>query len=179
MGNVISALEHRDRVQRIFLEPISSQVEGLDTVMQEAFPALTHLFLELFDENPPPIPATFLAGSAPRLQLLDLYGISFPTLPKLLLSISDLVNLSLSAISNTGYISPEAMARGLSALSRLERLSIGFKSPVSRPDLRSRRPPPLTPAILPALISLFFRGVSEYLEDLVAQIDALNFYLST
>ncbi|KAI0249323.1 hypothetical protein BJV78DRAFT_708339 [Lactifluus subvellereus] len=62
------------------------------------------------------------------------------------------------------------MVTYLSALTRLTRLIIGFKSPASRPDRSG--PPPLTRVILPALIELHFRGVSEYLEDLVARIDA-------
>ncbi|KAI0251489.1 hypothetical protein BJV78DRAFT_1352932 [Lactifluus subvellereus] len=54
----------------------------------------------------------------------------------------------------------------------LRSLTIGFESPASRPDRRGRRTPPLTRVILPALFKLRFRGVSEYLEDLVARIDA-------
>ena len=42
----------------------------------------------------------------------------------------------------------------------------------SRPNPRSRHPPPLTCSLLPVLTALKFDGVSEYLEDLVAQIDA-------
>jgi hypothetical protein len=64
------------------------------------------------------------------------------------------------------------MVTGLSALARLETLSLGFRSPRSRPAKASRRPTPLTRTVLPALIRLDVRGVTEYLEDLVARIDA-------
>jgi hypothetical protein len=54
----------------------------------------------------------------------------------------------------------------------LESLTIVFESPLSRPNQKSRRPPPSTRTIFPALTRLEFKGVSEYLEDVVARIDA-------
>jgi hypothetical protein len=54
-------------------------------------------------------------------------------------------------------------------LTQLESLSILFQSPILH---HNRRTPPSERAILPALISFGFRGSSEYLEDLVAKIDA-------
>ena len=64
------------------------------------------------------------------------------------------------------------MVSCFSALTSLETLQISFDPPLSRPDRNSRRPPPLTRTLLPALTHLVFRGVSEYLEVLVARIDA-------
>ncbi|KAH9967679.1 hypothetical protein BJV74DRAFT_990710 [Russula compacta] len=61
------------------------------------------------------------------------------------------------------------MATCLAMLPDLRYLRFGFESPQSRPD-RIGIPPP-TRAVLPALIKFQFRGVSEYLEDLVARID--------
>jgi hypothetical protein len=62
------------------------------------------------------------------------------------------------------------MVKALSSLTRLEVLNISFASPISHPDRRIRRPPPPPHAVLPSLIQLSFRGVSEYLEDLLALI---------
>jgi hypothetical protein len=62
------------------------------------------------------------------------------------------------------------MVTGLSALTRLEYLTIGFQSPRSRPDQPS--PPRSIRTVLPALNHFEFRGVSEYLEDLTSRIDA-------
>jgi hypothetical protein len=169
--NVIAALEQHDRVCRIWLDLTGSPVERLATVMQDPFPALESLQLWSADETVPVLPQMFLGGSVPRLQSLVLDNIPVPTLPKLLLSSNDLVTLRLRRIPNTGYISPEAMFTGLSTLTRLESLTISFESPASRPD-RSRRPPPLTRAVLPALTEFQFQGTSEYLEILVARIDA-------
>ncbi len=60
----------------------------------------------------------------------------------------------------------------LSVSSSLERLSIQFKSPQSRPDLKRRRPPPSKRSVIPSLTRFSFKGVSEYLEDLVTCFDA-------
>jgi len=171
--NVVSALELKDRVSNIeFISVSSSEMERFAAVMQDPFPALTHLAIWLHDEMAPVISDSFLGGSAPRLRHFELAGIPFPALPNLLLSATDLVLLSLAKIPHSGYISPEAMVIVLSALTRLESLSLGFQSPRSRPAKASRRRPPLTRTILPALIYLQFSGVTEYLEDLVARIDA-------
>ena len=169
IANIIAALEHRNRIRKIAIPfPTSSQLEELAPIIQEPFPALTSLELWT-DKTAPALPDMFLGGSAPRLQSLNLSGIPFPGLPRLLLSATDLSKLYLWWIPHSGYISPEAMVTGLSGLTRLTRLSIGFKSPASRPDRRG--PPPLTRVILPALEYFTFRGVSGYLEDLIARID--------
>jgi hypothetical protein len=175
MDNIIAALEHNDRIRELelFLVP-NSQMEYVLAAMQQPFPTLTRLWLQpkLQGETAPVVPASFLGGSAPRLQALRLYDISFLGLPKLLLSATHLVDLDFGRIPHSGYISPEAIVAGLSMLTRLEKLVIGFDSPRSCPDRKSRRPRPPTRTLLPDLIKLQFKGVSEYLEDLVARINA-------
>ena len=169
--NVVASLEYPDRVRCVEIAATSSLLGKVARVMQEPFPALTLLRLSSNDEDVPVLPSAFLGGSAPRLQEICLDGIPFLTLPTLLLSTSDLVVLKLDNIPNTGYISPEAMITCLTALIKLRTLSIGFRSPTSRSDQMIRRPGPQTRAVLPALTFFDFRGTSEYLEDLVAQID--------
>ena len=69
------------------------------------------------------------------------------------------------------------MATSLSMLTSLESLQLdwGYRS-----DQENRRPPPPTRSILPALTGFWFKGVTEYLEDLVSRIDAPRLYqLST
>ena len=106
-----------------------------------------------------------------RPRSLILYGIPFPALPQLLLYARGLVTLHL-IIPHSGYFSPEAMVTGLSALPRLEHLDLEFLSSRSQPNRARRRPPLQTRIVLPALRKLNFKGVNEYLEDLVAQINA-------
>ncbi len=168
--NVIAALEHSDRVCYLVFNITGSQLGNMVTVMQEPFTVLTHLSIFSGDGNASVLPAGFLGGSAPCLQTIHLRGIPFPTLPTVLLSANDLVTLKLHAIPSTGYISPEAMVASLAALPRLETLIIEFQSATPRPD--QIRPPPVTRTVLTALISFRFQGASEYLENLVAQIDS-------
>ena len=171
VDNIIAALEHNDRIRELHLLGVpSSQREKVFAAMQQPFPALEDLSLD-FPPETEVVPASFLGGSAPRLQTLFLDYIPFPGLPKLLLSATHLVDLQLRYIPHSGYFSPEAIVTSLSALTSLEALKIEFKYPRSRPD-RRRRPPPPTRTLLPALTEFLFQGVSEYLEDLVTRIDA-------
>ncbi len=175
MRNVIAALKHNYHVCEIELWRIpSSLLEQVLASMQMPFPALTNLRLGSKDESAPLVPDWFLGGSAPRLRHLSLRSIQVPELPKLLLSATDLVDLSLRDIPHSAYIPPETMVACLSTLTRLKTFIVEFMSPQSRPqaDPEHRRPPPLTLTVLPALTEFKFKGVSEYLEDLVARIDA-------
>ena len=62
------------------------------------------------------------------------------------------------------------MATTFSTLTRLEYLTIEFKSFVSRQ--KSPHSPLLARAFLPVLTDFHFRGVDKYLEDLVVWMDA-------
>ena len=177
IDNIIAALEHSDRIENLdFIDP-PLQFDKVLAAMQQPVPILRKLLLWFKDGTAPVLPDSFLGGYAPQLETLSLSHIPFPGLPKLLLSTTHLVHLILSTIPDSGYISPEAIVTGLSVLTRLERLNIRFESSQNRPDLNSRRPPPRL--LLPALTELEFEGSSEYLEDLVARIDAPLLYRLT
>ena len=178
MDNAIAELEHSDRICQINLYcTTTSQVETLCTAMQVPFPELAVLFLSFRGLSYRPVfPDSLLDGSAPRLQYLSLTSISFPGIPKLLLSATQLVCLWLQDIPHSGYISPEAMATCLSMLTSLESFRLGFESPQSCPDQENRRSPPPTRFILSPLVTFSFKGVNEYLEDLVSRIDAPRLY---
>ena len=91
-----------------------------------------------------------------------------------LLSTSHLVYLALCDIPRLGYISSEAMVTTLSALTSLETLFLRCLYPQPRPALESRRLPlhRLMRSILPRLTKFIFNGASEYLEGILARIDA-------
>ena len=173
VDDIIAALEQNDRICELSLVKFSGgALERVFAAMQGPFPALTRLRLRFEDKTAPPvIPTSFLLGSAPRLQTLQLTSILISGLPQLLLSATNLARLSLWEIPSSGYISPEVMVTSLSVLTRLESLVIEFEFPGCYPDPKSRRPPPPTPALLPVLTELQFLGVCEYLEDFVARID--------
>jgi len=174
--NVIAALEQSDRVCEVILHPAGRQLEEVLTTMQVPFPELTdlRLFPHGAREALPvvPVPDSFLGGSAPRLRHFELSGIPFPGLPKLLWSATHLVYLRLINIPHSGYISPKAMVALLSTLSSLETLILEFRSPQSRPHRETRRSPSSKRSVIPALKFFLFKGVIEYLEDLVTFIDA-------
>jgi hypothetical protein len=168
-----AAIAHPNRVRQIDIRQItSSQLQRLASVMQEQFPALIHLRLESIDYFPQALPDGFLGGSAPRLQSLELDYTPFPALPKLLLSTNDLVCLSLRNIFYSGYVTSDAIVTSLAVLANLKSLTIGFDIFQSHPNKESRRLPRPTRTVLPALTLFEFRGASEYLDDLVARIDA-------
>ena len=167
-SNTIAALEQSNRVREIALW--GWELQEFLALMQVPFPELTDLQLLPYIETPV-ILDSFLGGSAPRLRFLRLDRIPFPGLPKLLLSATHLVQLQLDRIPHSGYISPQAMVAPLSMLSSLEELHLGFQSPQSRPDWESQSLPPPRRSILPALTKFRFKGVTEYLEDLMTHID--------
>ena len=183
--NIIAALGQTNRVCRVDLWDLADrQLERVLAAMRVPFPGLTYLQLRLYissNREVPVIPDSFLGGSAPRLRSFALFGIPFPGLLKLLSSATHLVYLALSNIPHSGYISPKAMIALLSVLSSLDSLKLGFQSPQSRPDWESPNLPPLKRSILPALTRLEFKGVTEYLEELMIGIDTpqLHFLLIT
>ena len=169
--NVIAALKHRDRICDVSLDIQGSQLAKVATVMKKPFPVLTrlHVTSDPDDRNVPILPREFLGRSAPCLQKITLSGIPYPTLPKLLLSTSNLVALELRRIPPTGYISPLVIATCLAALPKLDAFDIQFQSATLHHE---RIFPPVTRDVLPSLTAFTFKGASEYLEDLVARIDS-------
>ena len=168
--NVLAVLECSNRVHEIDLAYFSStHFETFWAAMDVPFPELTSLLLISDEKTVPVLPDSFLGGSAPRLENFHLQGIPFPGLRKFLLSTTHLVILHLLDIPHSGYLSSEAMVVALSTLNSLFELRLGFQSPQSGPE---RRPPPPTRYVHPTLTKFRFKGASEYLEDLVARIDA-------
>ena len=169
--NVIAALEHPDRLYRVCLAANELLLGKIIAMMQKPCPILTCLSIVADDRNVLPLvlPAGFLGRSAPCLQGFRLCAVPFPALPTLLLSASNLVDLTLTDIPPTGYTSPEEMVVYLTTLPRLKTLHLRFQIVTSY----SARilPAPVERTVLPSLRELTFSGVFEYLEDLVAQVD--------
>ena len=174
-GDIIAiALEHRhrDHIARISLPDLTkSRLERCTALMQGPYPVLRYLSLSCC-EDPPVITDAFLGGSAPCLQSIILSRIPFPTLPKFLLSVNNLVELQLKEITSAGYISPEVMATCLAMLARLQSFVILFKSTESFPNRKGDNNPSLPRIVLPALTEFEFAGICEYLEHLLVRFDA-------
>ena len=175
LDNIVAALEHKDRVDEIRVSSHDDpEMDKVLAAMQVPFPELIIMRIERWSsaEMATVLPDSFLGGSAPRLQSLELHRIPFPGLPKLLLSATRLVYLYLFDIPHSGYFSPEAMVTALSSLTNLKSLYLRFLSPQSHPDRENRSPPLLARFVLPALTILVIKGDSEYIDDLLASIDA-------
>ena len=171
VDNIVAALERSDRVSKIDIANFrSSDVQTFLAAMQQPFPELTNLRLWSYSETVV-VSDSFLASS-PGLLSLSLSGIPFPGLPKLLLSATHLQSLQLHFIPHSGYFTPDAIATVLSSMTSLDFLLLTFLSPRSCPDLASQRPPLSARSVVPVLTTFDFKGASEYLEDLVARIDA-------
>jgi hypothetical protein len=173
MANIMAALKLHDLVCRIKIWRVPNSLLK-SAAIKKRFPQLTDLTLRSNKENAPVIPDSFLGGSAPRLRSLDFKGITFlfPALRKLLLYFTDLVTFRLWDIPNSGIISSELFVTSLSTLTRLRELFIGFRSPRSRADRERRHSTPFKRLVLPSLAEFYFKGDSEYLEDVVGKIDA-------
>ena len=173
-GNIIAALEHKDRVYSVHLTLRSFQLGRIAAVMCEPFPLLTDLYIFVSTDGihvRPGLPVAFLGGCAPRLRSITLSGVHYQAIPTFLFSTSDLIKLHLSRIPSTSNISPQAMIACLAVLSRLEIFSIDFQSAVTPVPLLDQIPA-VTQAVLPALTAFHFRGSSQYLERLVSRIDS-------
>ncbi len=182
--DVIAALELRDRVRRIDLVIRSSDYDWVSSSMREQFPQLTNLDLEGNDagdddDHPRFDLDQFLGGSAPSLIHLCFKRLYFKGLPSLLLTAPNLVSLQLGEIrlSLISHVSPQTMIQVLAGLPKLKSLLIYFAIPRNgvhafHEELEKHRRKASIRAVLPTLTEFYFRGISEYLEDLVAQIDA-------
>ena len=140
VDRIVAVLEHRNRVCQISFTclPLTLFPTFIE-MMQESFPALTHLYLNSEAESPMLHSDSFLGGSVPHLRSITLVGIPFPSLPTLLLTSKDLVELYLWRVPNSGYIPPAAMATCLSSLTRLENLKLNL-DPQSSPNRSSQLP---------------------------------------
>ena len=119
------------------------------------------------DSVPLDLPSSFRWG--PRLRRLHLNRIASPALFQLLHSSKNLVDLQLHEALNPRYLSIEVLMNALSEMAQLRSLSLHFPSIT---DSVFPPSPPNQRVVLPALVHLDFRGISEYLERLVLRIDA-------
>lgn len=169
---LLFALQHLSRANEIMLSAPQSTLTGMAAVMVEAAPRLERL--ELHSQSAEfVLPKSFLGGDAPQLRRLILAGVSLATLHPLLRSATSLVSLVLERIHSTAYFSPDRLVMHIRSMPCLKTLSIGFLSATPRPGFRAEPflPPGQTvPVELPALTQLIFRGVSAYIEALLAQI---------
>lgn len=179
-SDILSALGHKGRIEEIILFNVPRRTwHELVAAMQEPLPALKNLSLwsdipwSRFSWKMEHLSASFLGGSAPLLQSLHLDCVPYQALPILLSSARDLVDLQVSNMPDEWYISPNDMVACLSPLTRLTTLVLGFESQSHIcPSQVTQRSSQQKRTVLHSLTRLNFRGLTGYLEDLVARIDA-------
>jgi hypothetical protein len=156
--DIIAVLQHSDRVCQIDLSGLDLPlIRRLLAAMQQTFPKLTYLRL---DGMPTTIPDSFLGGSALHLRKLHLGHNLFPSLPKLLLSATCLVDLQLGSICHYRSFSLEAMVTALSSLTTLRYLSFRAENRFAQyRDLANSRPAP-TRFLLCVLNTLRYYGIA-------------------
>ncbi|KAH9068253.1 hypothetical protein EDB83DRAFT_640544 [Lactarius deliciosus] len=167
----MAALEQSDRVCSISLTVSSSLLKKLSTI-SEPMSELEELILLSRDNVQSTLPRTGAFWWGHRLRILYLTRIAIPSLPQLLSPCQDLVDLQLHEIPRAGYFSPEAFTNALSEMTRLETLSLHFLSLPSRRNYLGLPPQPRDRVVLPTLTCFKYRGISKYLDSLVARIDA-------
>ena len=125
------------------------------------------------EEPRPIIPESFFGWICPRVcDRLTVDSIPSQGLPKLVLSSAKRPRRTFPSgnSSSLGYTQVEAMVTALSALTKLETLSIKFcLQPLH--DRHLVYSAPLTRSVLPSLKFCLFQGICCYLEDFVTMID--------
>jgi hypothetical protein len=172
--DILYAIQQRDRIRRIDLQAPAATLRRLIVPMDEPFLRLQTLSLlsrtEPEEDATLVLPRSFLV---PNLRHLELRGIYLPSGLPLLTSTHSLVTLKLADIKAPGYFTPDDLVTQLQHIPQLEEVSIGFSTPMPRPNAEVELLlPPLVLTTLPALRRLDFRGVSVYLENLLSRISA-------
>ena len=167
-------LRLHDRVRRLHLDLPPPILQKVLVLMDGPFPILEHFSFSSTHTSTDgltfTLPKAFLA---PNLLHLTLPGISPPRRLRFLTSITSLVNLTLCNIQTSSYFRPNVLVGRIASSPNLKDLSIEFSVPIPRPrtekELLGKQG---IPTALPSLTNLRFKGVSAYLECLVAQIRA-------
>ena len=170
---IYHVLQLHGRVRHINFDLPPSVVHKTLVLMDKHFPILEHLSIEmrtLYKYVTLTLPKAFLA---PNLRYLALPSVSPPRRLWFLTSTVSLVTLQLDNIQIFSYFRPRLIVARLSLLPQLEKLSIGFSMPIPRPSTeRERLGEQGTRVTLPNLKAFRFKGVSVYLDSLIALIEA-------
>ena len=161
--NIVAALKQSDRVISISFIITKSLLKKLSTI-EGNFSELRDLVLLSRDGKPLTMPNAFRWGQ--HLRRLHSTGVAFPALLQLLSSSTNLIDLQLHEVFFPWQFSPEMFMKALSNLSQLRSLSLHFSTAAYY------LPPDTERIFLPVLTRLHYQGNMEYLEDILASIDA-------
>jgi hypothetical protein len=167
-SGLLLALSQRDRVRHVLFWMLSN-VGKFVTVMDDQFPLLERMHIDSRTDFEVDLPVTF---QAPNLRHLKLWMVSIPIGSPLLTTATGLVTLELLNIPASANLPPSYIRTRISLMAQLERLSITFQYPIPIRVAQSQSPQTPDTITLANLQSFLFKGVSTYLEGLVARITA-------
>ena len=170
--NIHHGLQWHGRVCQVTIQAPSLSLRRWLELMNKPFPRLRNLSLLSTTIEDMKLTLTDTL-QAPDLRHLSLHGIRLPMGLPLLSSTIALSTLSLTHVGVSSYFSPGQLVTQLQCLPFLEELSIGFAVPIPLPSSeRQLISSPIPPVTLANLRQFTFRGLSVYLDNLVAQISA-------
>jgi len=168
---LLLALEQRHRVCHLRLVFPVQILQKLVMAIDEEFPILEYLIVSRSMKHSTVLmlPKTL---QAPHLRHLMLRGFACPIRSRLHPTAVSLVTLYLEIDHQSAYFAPNILLQWISFMPQLESLEILLSFPVPNRDVdRQLTHPPITTHItLPNLRSLWFQGVSAYLEAVVCRI---------
>ena len=171
---IILALQHRDRVRRIRIIKPTPILQKLIIALKGEFSILEFLLIWHQMYHRPVIepitnlkfPETF---RAPHLRQLLLKNFVTPIETPSLMTLGNLVTLTLFKIPSSGYFHPNTLLQRLSLMPHLETLWISFNF-IRDAEKQLSRTPIMTRVTLPNLRRLAFRGSSAYMEVLLPYV---------
>jgi hypothetical protein len=170
---ILLALQHRDRVRRIYLRKPDACLDMLIPAMNGQFPVLEYFYVAPTYKYYPrfALPSTF---EALQLRMLALDHFVSPIGSPLLTSAVGLVELSLRWIHPLTSILPNHLFQALLCLPQLQHLVISFLSSQVNHETQQRLfdMSTVTHTTLPNLRSFHFEGLSAYLEALLPHMNA-------
>jgi hypothetical protein len=164
--NIIAALKQSHRVHSISLTVTSSLRERLFAI-SGSFSELEDLVLLSQESERLALPYSFQWG--PRLRRLHSTRVTILPLLRSLHFSNDLVDLQLHEVLDPWHLLPSALTNVLSRMVQLRSLSLHF---LSTPTYFALPTPSGERVLLPFLTCFHFQGITEYLEKLLAEIEA-------
>ena len=169
---IILALEQRDRVRRVRLLTSATCLQKFIATMDEDYPVLEYLLIELPIEDDITILILPETLQAPLLRRVRLNGFALPIRFPLLTTAVGLVALHLGMVHPSTYLHPNTLLQWISLPSQLETLVIHFIHSTPSRDLERQltHTPIIAPVTLPNFHHFRFHGASTYLDALVHRI---------
>ncbi|KAI9435439.1 hypothetical protein H4582DRAFT_648789 [Lactarius indigo] len=168
--SALFALQQFERVRRIHVTAPTAVLRNLAKAMERKFPILERLVLRLQTESRTGwvIPKKL---QAPLLNHITLSNITLSKESQLLRHAEGLITLALLNVLATRRFHPEHLVAQLSAMSRLEIMTIHFQTAVPNREVKKRLlRARVTHINLPRLKILALRGGSAYLEGILSRL---------